>query len=62
MLPMVHFAGWMPRSIAAFSAFSPKASNPIGCSTLYPFIRMKRAWASAPDIAYQWPMWRSPDG
>ena len=32
----VHSPGATPRSIAAFSAGSPKASQPIGCSTLNP--------------------------
>jgi len=30
---MVHSAGGMPRSMAAFSAGRPKASQPIGCTT-----------------------------
>ena len=36
----VHFAGWMPRSRAAFSAGRPNASQPIGCSTEKPRARL----------------------
>ncbi len=42
MFSRVHCAGGMPFFIAAFSAGRPKASHPIGVSTLYPFIRMYR--------------------
>ena len=38
--------GWMPRSAAAFSAGRPKASQPKGCSTLKPAMRLKRATTS----------------
>ena len=58
-LDMVHSKGWMPRDMAAFSAGRPKASKPMGCSTLYPCIRRNRAWASDGAMAYQWPMCRS---
>ena len=34
MFEYVHFFGCTPSLIAAFSAGSPKASNPCGCSTL----------------------------
>ena len=34
MFAYVHSLGWMWRLIAAFSAFSPNASHPIGCMTL----------------------------
>lgn len=36
----VQLAGWTPRSMAAFSAGMPKASQPIGCSTLKPRARL----------------------
>ena len=62
MFLSVHSAGWIPRSIAAFSALMPNASKPIGNSTLCPFIRMYRASQSDGAIAYQWPMCMSPDG
>ncbi len=31
--------GWVPVFLACCSAGSPKASHPIGCITLVPFIR-----------------------
>jgi hypothetical protein len=34
MLSCVHLAGGTPFAIAAFSAGSPNASQPIGCNTL----------------------------
>ena len=34
MFCSVHGAGWILFSLAAFSAGSPKASQPMGCSTL----------------------------
>ena len=52
----------MPLRIAAFSAGNPKESKPIGCKTLYPCILRNRAWASEGAIAYQCPMWVSPEG
>jgi hypothetical protein len=42
MLSQVHFAGATLFFIAAFSAGSPNASQPIGISTLNPFIRKCR--------------------
>ncbi len=48
--------------IAAFSAGSPNASNPIGRNTFSPCIRWNRASASVGVLMYQCPMWRSPDG
>jgi hypothetical protein len=39
MLSYVHFAGGTPFAIAAFSAGRPKASQPMGWSTLNPRIR-----------------------
>jgi len=54
--------GWTPVLMAAFSALSPKASKPIGKSTLWPRMRTKRAAMSDGVIAYQWPTCRSPDG
>ncbi len=41
MLSHVHFAGGTALAIAAFSAGSPNASQPIGISTFQPFMRMK---------------------
>jgi hypothetical protein len=46
MLSYVHFAGGTPFAIAAFSAGRPNASQPIGCSTLWPCMRMKRVSTS----------------
>ena len=40
MFSYVHTAGCTPLSMAAFSAGSPKASQPIGCSTLKPRIHL----------------------
>ena len=62
MFAFVHSAGSRPRSIAAFSAGSPKLSKPIGNITLNPSMRCIRATMSGPVAAYQWPMCRSPDG
>ena len=42
MLSKVHFAGGTPFAMAAFSAGKPKASQPMGCSTFLPFMRMNR--------------------
>jgi hypothetical protein len=39
MLSRVHFAGATLFAIAAFSAGSPNASQPIGMSTFQPFMR-----------------------
>ena len=50
------------RAMAAFSAGSPNASNPIGKSVFEPRMRWKRAIASGGVIAYQCPTCRSPDG
>ena len=61
MLPSVQSLGCVPRAIAAFSAGSPKASKPIGNSTLAPFMRRKRAMVSEGAIANQCPMCRSPE-
>src|SRR5438132_639305 len=38
MLSSVDVSGWVPLLIAAFSAGRPNASQPKGCSTLYPRI------------------------
>jgi len=46
MFSYVHFAGGWPLFIAAFSAGSPNASQPIGISTLYPRMRRCRAITS----------------
>jgi hypothetical protein len=46
MLSRVHLAGGTPFLIAAFSAGSPNASQPMGCSTLLPCIRWKRVSTS----------------
>ena len=40
MFSRVHFAGWMLRSRAAFSAGRPNASHPIGCITANPRARL----------------------
>jgi hypothetical protein len=40
MLSRVHFAGATSFSMAAFSAGNPNASQPIGCRTLNPCMRM----------------------
>jgi len=62
MFLKVQTFGWMLCWMAAFSAGNPKASKPMGKSTLYPFMRLKRARASLGVMAYQWPMCRSPEG
>ncbi len=41
MLSHVHFAGGTLLAMAAFSAGSPNASQPIGISTFMPFMRRK---------------------
>ncbi len=46
MFCRVHFSGWMPRLMAAFSAGSPRASQPIGCMTLKPRIVLQREMTS----------------
>ena len=46
MFSSVHFSGWVPFLIAAFSAGRPNASQPNGCSTLKPRIRFMRATTS----------------
>ena len=40
MFSRVHFAGWTFCFIAAFSAGRPKASQPMGWSTLKPLARL----------------------
>jgi hypothetical protein len=40
MLSRVHFSGWTPRLMAAFSAGRPSASQPMGWRTLNPRIRL----------------------
>jgi hypothetical protein len=62
MFAVVHVAGWMLRSMAAFSAGRPKLSKPIGNMTLSPRMRCRRATMSGPVAAYQCPTCRSPDG
>src|SRR5947209_3524088 len=62
MFSTVHTPGSTPRSIAAFSAGRPKASHPIGCKTLYPFIRLKRARTSEIVYTRTCPICREPDG
>ncbi len=42
MFSRVHFSGWMPRLMAAFSAGRPSASQPIGCITLKPRMVLQR--------------------
>ena len=42
MLARVHFSGWTPFLIAAFSAGSPSASQPIGCITFIPRMVLQR--------------------
>ena len=39
MFSYVHLAGGTPFFSAAFSAGSPKASQPMGIKTLWPFMR-----------------------
>jgi hypothetical protein len=46
MFARVVTAGCVPVFIAWFSAGSPKLSQPIGCSTLNPRMRLKRAMMS----------------
>ena len=62
MFLYVQSAGWVLFLIAAFSAGSPNASQPIGCSTFLP--RRNQYLAIASPIAYAsaCPMCRSPDG
>ena len=62
MFDIVQSRGLIRFLIAAFSAGSPKASNPIGRNTFLPCIRRKRAIASVGVLMYQCPMWMSPDG
>ena len=62
MFGIVQSRGLMLFLIAAFSAGSPNASNPIGRNTFSPCIRWNRAIASVGVMMYQWPMCRSPDG
>jgi hypothetical protein len=62
MFDIVQSRGLMLFLIAAFSAGSPNASNPIGRNTFSPCIRWNRAIASVGVLMYQWPMWMSPDG
>jgi hypothetical protein len=46
MFSSVHFSGWVPCLMAAFSAGSPNASQPKGCRTLKPRILFIRATTS----------------
>ena len=46
MFSYVQWIGLSPRLIAAFSAGSPKASQPMGCMTLKPFCTQYRAMTS----------------
>ena len=46
VMPECVFFGCSLFSFAAFSAGKPKASQPVGCNTLYPFINLKRAITS----------------
>ena len=62
MFLSVHSRGLKPPLMAAFSAGSPNASNPIGRNTLSPCIRRYRAIASVGVLMYQWPMCSAPDG
>ena len=62
MFSWVHTAGWTPLSMAAFSAGSPKASQPIGCNTLKPRIHLKRASRSPMAYTRTCPMWMRPEG
>jgi hypothetical protein len=52
----------MPRLIAAFSAGSPKASQPMGFRTCIPLMRQKRVIESWIEKISTCPMWMSPDG
>jgi hypothetical protein len=52
----------LTREMAAFSAGSPKASQPIGCSTLKPRCTQYRAITSPSAYASACPMCRSPEG
>ena len=40
---LVHLSGFIPLSIAAFSAGKPNASQPIGCNTTLPWNLWNRA-------------------
>ena len=46
MLSSVHASGCVPFLMAAFSAGRPKASQPNGCRTLKPCMRLRRATTS----------------
>jgi hypothetical protein len=46
MFSSVDVSGWVPVLMAAFSAGRPNASQPNGCSTLKPRIRLVRAITS----------------
>ncbi len=62
MFAYVHSLGWMPRLMAAFSAGSPKASQPIGFRTFSPRRRWYKPMASLMPNASAWPMCMSPEG
>ena len=62
MFSRVHFPGWTPASKAAFSAGRPKASQPMGWSTLKPRARLWRASTSPSAKLRTWPTWMRPDG
>jgi hypothetical protein len=62
MFDIVQSRGLTLFRIAAFSAGSPNASNPIGRKTFSPCMRRNRAIASVGVLMYQWPMWMSPEG
>ncbi len=55
MFRSVAMRGGVPVLIAYSSAGSPKASNPIGCSTVRPRIRSKRQVMSVAVYPSGWP-------
>ncbi len=62
MFCVVHAAGDTLRSMAAFSAGSPKESQPIGWSTSKPRMRCTRAMQSLRVYTRTWPRWSAPEG
>lgn len=62
MFCSVHFSGCTPRSMAAFSAGRPNASQPMGCKTWWPCMRLKRARTSDMVYTRRWPRCSVPDG
>ena len=60
MLPNVETSGWMPLLIAAFSAGSPKASQPNGCRTLKPAHAARTRHHVADDVVADVPHVRVP--